>query len=53
MPRTVADPIRVSFATQRVAHPAPALGQHSDEVLGEAGLSGDDIARLRASGAVR
>ncbi len=53
MPRTVADPIRVSFATQRVAHPAPALGQHSDEVLGEAGLSGDEIARLRAAGAVR
>ena len=53
MPRTVANPIRVSFAEQRIAHPAPALGQHSDEILAEAGLSEDEIAALRASGAVR
>ena len=53
MPRTLADPIRTSFATQRVAHPAPALGQHSEEILREAGLSAQDVAALRKGGAIR
>jgi formyl-CoA transferase len=52
MPRTLANPIRVSFAEQQVARPAPALGQHSDEILAEAGLSPDEIAALHESGAV-
>src|SRR5215207_11460223 len=52
MPRTLADPIRLSFASQQVARPAPALGQHSDEVLAEAGLSPDEITALHKSGAV-
>jgi len=53
MPRTLANPIQVSFAKQRVAHPAPALGEHGDEVLREAGLTAQEITELRASGAVR
>lgn len=53
MPRTIANPIRLSFAQQRTAYPAPELGQHSDAVMREAGLSNDEIAALRASGAVR
>jgi crotonobetainyl-CoA:carnitine CoA-transferase CaiB-like acyl-CoA transferase len=53
MPRTLANPIRVSFAEQRTAHPAPALGQHTDEILGEIGLSAGEIAGLRSTGAVR
>jgi crotonobetainyl-CoA:carnitine CoA-transferase CaiB-like acyl-CoA transferase len=53
MKRTLANPIRVSFAEQRLAGPAPALGQHGEEVLGEAGLSADEIGALRASGALR
>jgi crotonobetainyl-CoA:carnitine CoA-transferase CaiB-like acyl-CoA transferase len=32
--------------------PAPALGQHTDELLAAAGFSGDEIASLRASGAI-
>jgi crotonobetainyl-CoA:carnitine CoA-transferase CaiB-like acyl-CoA transferase len=31
---------------------APALGEHTDDVLREAGLSADDVARLRAGGVV-
>lgn len=52
MPRTISNPIRLSFAEQQVAKPAPALGQHSDEILTEAGLSPDEIAALHRSGAV-
>ncbi len=53
MPRTLANPIRLDFAEQQIARPAPGLGQHSDQVLAEAGLSAAEIAALRASGAVR
>jgi crotonobetainyl-CoA:carnitine CoA-transferase CaiB-like acyl-CoA transferase len=30
-------------------HPSPELGAHTAEVLGEAGFSADEIARLRAA----
>jgi crotonobetainyl-CoA:carnitine CoA-transferase CaiB-like acyl-CoA transferase len=52
MPRTLANPIRLGFAEQQVARPAPALGQHTDEILAQAGLSPDEIAALHESGAV-
>jgi crotonobetainyl-CoA:carnitine CoA-transferase CaiB-like acyl-CoA transferase len=32
--------------------PAPALGEHTDEVLGELGFSHEEIAALHARGAV-
>jgi formyl-CoA transferase len=38
--------------TPTVRSPSPDLGQHSDEVLGEAGLSADEIAVLRQAGVV-
>ena len=53
MKRTLANPIRLSFAEQRVAGPAPALGQHGEEVLRDAGLTVDEIGALRRSGALR
>ena len=53
VPRTLSNPIRLSFAEQRLANPAPALGQHSEEILREAGLSASDIAQLRAVEAIR
>jgi formyl-CoA transferase len=53
MPRTLANPIKLGFAEQRVAEAAPALGQHSDQILAEAGLSSDEVASLRSSGAIR
>jgi formyl-CoA transferase len=53
MPRTLANPIRLGFAEQQIAKSAPALGQHSEQILAEAGLSRDEIASLRASGAIR
>ena len=53
MPRTLANPIRLSFAEQRIAHAAPALGQHSEEILREAGMSAAQVDALKSSGAVR
>ena len=53
LPRTLANPIKLGFAEPVVAKDAPVLGQHSDEVLAEAGIDTEEIARLRRSGAVR
>jgi formyl-CoA transferase len=51
MPRTLAAPIRLSCSSPRPAGAAPALGQHTDEILREAGFSAAEIARLRDTGA--
>jgi crotonobetainyl-CoA:carnitine CoA-transferase CaiB-like acyl-CoA transferase len=32
---------------------APALGEHTDEILHHAGLSADELTRLRAAGTIR
>jgi formyl-CoA transferase len=50
VPRTINNPVRLGFARPRPAGPPPAVGQHTDSVLREAGLSDADIAALRASG---
>jgi alpha-methylacyl-CoA racemase len=43
---------RFSRTPSGIAGPPAHAGQHTDEVLGEAGFSEDEIAGLRASGAV-
>jgi crotonobetainyl-CoA:carnitine CoA-transferase CaiB-like acyl-CoA transferase len=53
LPRTLSNPIRLGFAEQRTAHPAPKLGQHSDEILREVGLDPREIAALKSIGAVK
>lgn len=50
MPRSLAAPIRLGCGPPRPAGPAPALGQHTDEILREAGFSAAEIASLRTSG---
>jgi crotonobetainyl-CoA:carnitine CoA-transferase CaiB-like acyl-CoA transferase len=35
-----------------IARPAPHLGEHTDEILLEAGLAVDEIAVLREAGAI-
>jgi alpha-methylacyl-CoA racemase len=48
--RTVAPPVRLSDTPARAAARAPALGEHSEQVLGEAGFTRDEVTRMRGAG---
>jgi formyl-CoA transferase/CoA:oxalate CoA-transferase len=50
--RSVGNPVHLSDTPVSYRLPPPSLGQHSDEALAELGCSPEDIARLRAIGAV-
>ena len=50
--RTLDTPIRLGLTPGSIRTPAPALGEHSDAVLTEAGLAPAEIAGLRAAGVV-
>ena len=50
--RMLAQPVTLSRTPSTLAVPAPGLGEQSDEILAEAGLSGQDIARLRDQGVI-
>src|SRR5271156_3236816 len=49
---TISSPIQVHGVTKVPARRAPALGEHSDEVLKQLGFSASEIDALHASGAV-
>jgi formyl-CoA transferase len=51
--RLLGVPVRLGATPGAPPGPPPALGEHTDAVLREAGYGDDAIARLRASGAVR
>lgn len=48
----VASPLRLQATPPVLRNAPPALGQHTDEVLAEVGLSADEVAGLRAKGVV-
>ena len=50
---TLGTPIKLSGTPLTPGRPAPLLGQHTDEVLAAAGYEADEVAALRAAGAVR
>jgi len=50
--RFVGSPIHLDASTRSARRPPPAVGQHTDEVLGELGLAASEIAGLRARGVV-
>jgi alpha-methylacyl-CoA racemase len=50
--RTVAPPLRLGGTPVALRREAPALGQHSDEVLIEAGYAPEDVRALREAGVV-
>ena len=49
---TISSPIQVHGVAKAPAKRAPALGEHSEAVLGQLGFSAAEIEGLRASGAV-
>jgi formyl-CoA transferase len=49
---SVASPLRLQSTPPVLRNPPPALGEHTDAVLAELGLSAADIAGLRAQGVV-
>jgi crotonobetainyl-CoA:carnitine CoA-transferase CaiB-like acyl-CoA transferase len=50
--RTPAMPLRFSETRVEVRGPAPELGQHTEEILLEEGVSWEEIGRLRDAGAI-
>ncbi|HEX6210687.1 MAG TPA: CoA transferase [Methylomirabilota bacterium] len=50
--RTLDTPIRLGLTPGGIRTPAPALGEHTDAVLAEAGLTPAEIAGLRQAGAI-
>jgi len=51
--RTLGSPIKLSATPADVSRRAPQLGEHTDEILTEAGYSSAEIAALRAAQAIR
>ena len=51
--KTLGSPIKMSATPADVSRRAPQLGEHTDEVLREAGFSAEEIVALRQSGAAR
>ena len=50
--KQIANPVKLSETPPDYRRPAPRLGQHTDEVLSEAGFTPEEIASLRAGGIV-
>ena len=50
--RLLRHPVRFQTTPASVRHPAPGLGEHTDEILEKAGYSPPEIDRLRESGAI-
>jgi crotonobetainyl-CoA:carnitine CoA-transferase CaiB-like acyl-CoA transferase len=50
--RTLGSPIKMSATPPEVHRRAPMLGEHTEEILGGAGFSADEIAALRRAGAL-
>jgi crotonobetainyl-CoA:carnitine CoA-transferase CaiB-like acyl-CoA transferase len=50
--RLVANPVQFDEEPVAVTRPAPATGEHTDEVLREAGVTDSELAAARAAGAI-
>lgn len=52
MLRLIASPMKLSATPVRYLHAPPLLGQHSDELLREAGFDVKEITDWRAAGVI-
>ena len=52
MADVVRTPLTIEGLTPGITRPVPALGEHADEILAEAGYTANEIANLRAAGAL-
>jgi crotonobetainyl-CoA:carnitine CoA-transferase CaiB-like acyl-CoA transferase len=50
--RTLGSPIKLSATPADAGRRAPLLGEHTNEILAECGVSDDEIGKLRESGAI-
>ena len=50
--RTLGTPIKMSATPLNPRRRGPMLGEHTDDVLAEAGFSNDEIEQLRYAGAI-
>jgi crotonobetainyl-CoA:carnitine CoA-transferase CaiB-like acyl-CoA transferase len=50
--KLVGEPVTLSRTPAAITAPVPDKGAHTDEVLAEAGFSGDEIAHLRQTGVI-
>ncbi|QTF92124.1 CoA transferase [Halomonas sp. BM-2019] len=51
--KTIGFPSKFSQTPSQIRAPAPLFGQHTDEVLGELGLTPDELTTLRAEGCIK
>jgi crotonobetainyl-CoA:carnitine CoA-transferase CaiB-like acyl-CoA transferase len=50
--RVLGTPLKLSATPASIRTPPPALGQHTDAILADAGLNATEIAALRHAGVV-
>jgi formyl-CoA transferase/CoA:oxalate CoA-transferase len=51
--KTLGSPLKLSAQPPSIRRPPPVLGQHTDEILAEAGYTAARIAELREAGVIR